>query len=89
MQNELGFFYLAARVLQGFWNIKNPQRLLSSLQLPWFVLTSRDTRPCRQLPAMPRARGSDWGQWEQSRVVSGRGTGVWAPRWGCGGWSVL
>ena len=33
MQNELGFFYLSAHVLQEFWNIKNPQRLLSSLQV--------------------------------------------------------
>lgn len=60
MQNELGFFfYLTAHVLQEFWNIRNPQRLLSSLHLPQFVLTSSDTPTCRQLLAMPRALGSD------------------------------
>lgn len=57
MQNKLGFFYLTAHVLQEFWNIKNPLRLLSSLQLPWFILTRSNTPTCRQPWAVPRALG--------------------------------
>lgn len=58
MQNKLGFFNLTAHVLQDFLNIKNPRRLLSSLQLPWFILTSSDTPTCRWLLAI---LGRDWG----------------------------
>lgn len=58
MQNELGLFYVTAHVLQEFRNIKNPLRLLSSLQLPWFILTSSNTPTCRQLLAVPRALGA-------------------------------